>query len=375
MLRQIQVDKSQLKMSIRRKGVALISQEDLYKAMEESLKKRDNTKGSSTADIQKAIDVKTSRWRRVFQELDLDKDGFVGKEEFRVCLALIGQPVREETLNLMIKLGDKNGDGMIDFDEFQALMNDPKPRIEKVIDDRKANGGAIVLRKPGTIVSAKKGDEQKKQIRREISAKLAELSQQDLARMDPMTRRLRTVEIVHGLLGIDNIKPKDIKVLHKKFQDADTKKAGKLSLFQFEKIFDSYNFIENRRLKTNFISLLFTFCDTDSSGVIDAKEFIIGLCWLSDFGNIDKLRFAFMLFDANGNGKMDREELVQLIASVNMGRDSNRAWIANRVDDIFRNIAQTDAWREYELSFEQIVSIAEKNPDLFESITTASKTN
>jgi Ca2+-binding EF-hand superfamily protein len=361
-------------MSIRRKATALISEEDLHRAMEESLKKREAGKISLSHGTQKAIELKSSKWRRVFDELDLDKDGLVGKEEFRVCLALIGQPVREETLNLMIKLGDKNGDGMIDFDEFHALMNDPRPRIEKVIDERRTQSGSIVLRKPGTIVSAKNGDEQKKQIRKEISAKLAELSQQDLARMDPITRRLRTIEIVHGLIGIDTIKPKDIKVLHKKFQDADNKKVGKLSLFQFEKIFDSYNFIENRRLKTNFISLLFSFCDTDSSGVIDAKEFIIGLCWLSDFGNIDKLRFAFMLFDANGNGKMDREELVQLIASVNMGRDSNRAWIAKRVDEIFRNVAHTESWRDFELSFEQLVSIAEKNPDLFESIT-APKSN
>jgi Ca2+-binding EF-hand superfamily protein len=351
-------------MSVRRKGAAQISEDDLHKAMEESLRRRGQIPEVVIKD--RSIASKSERWRKVFDELDLDQDGYLGKEEFRVCLALMGQPVREETLNSMIKLGDRNGDGFLDFEEFQLLMADPQSCIQKLCDECSKK---IVPAKPGDIVSLKKGAPQKKEVRQAISAKLTEISQHDLAKMDPITRRLRTIEIVHGLLGIDTIKPRDIKVLHRKFQEADTKKAGKLTLFQFEKIFDSYTSIENRRLKTNFISLLFAFCDTDSSGVIDAKEFIIGLCWLSDFGNIDKLRFAFMLFDANGNGKMDREEMIQLVASVNMGRDTDRSWIFSRVDEIFRSIAPTDAWRDYEMSFEQLVSVADKYPDLFESMT------
>jgi Ca2+-binding EF-hand superfamily protein len=335
--------------------------------MEESLRKRGNDGGSSIVES-RAEAEDDSKIRKVFDELDLDHDGYIGKEELRVCLALMGQPVREETLNIMIKLGDRNNDGFIDFEEFKSLMTNPKPRIKQVIEERSVIKAQQVQLVSAAIVPSRKGE--KKVDKRAVTQKLTEISKADLANLDPVSRRLRTIEIVHALLGIDTIRPKDIKVLHKKFQEADTKKVGKLRLNQFEKIFDSYNFIDNRKTKSNAITLLFSFCDQDNSSLIDAKEFIIGLCWLSDFSNIDKLRFAFMLFDANGNGKMDRDELIQLIASVNMGGEADRAWIAARVDEVFEAIAPTEAWREYELSFEQLVSIADHNPDLFESMGT-----
>ena len=358
-------------MSIPRKATALISEEDLQKAMEESLRRR---KEEEEENIVKESRNISSNFLNIFEELDLDHDGFIGKEELRVCLALMGQPVREDTLNLMLKLGDRNGDGFIDYEEFEMLMTDPKSRVQEISREILVSKQQLVAVHPSekrkTLVKKDSGDgtQQKIEIKKALASKLAEISQADLATMDPVTRRLRTIEIVHALLGVDTIRPRDIKVLHKKFQEADTKKVGKLSLFAFEKMFDTYNFIDNKRVKSNSIALLFSFCDTDNSNVIDAKEFIIGLCWLSDFGNIDKLRFAFMLFDANGNGKMDREELIQLIASVNMGRDSDRSWIAERVDQVMKAMAPTDAWMDYELSFEQLVAVADHNPDLFESM-------
>lgn len=346
-------------MSIRKKGTALISEEDLHKAMEKSLRRRE-----SKSEPMKAVNDIDAKYKMIFDEIDLDKDGFIGKEEFRVCLALMGQPVCEETLNIMIRLGDTNGDGMLDLNEFIALVKDPKPRVQKVISERQQE------KEQGEhkIVQYRKQASAKKGAVPHAPMKLVEVSQADLASMDPAARRLRTVEIVHALLGTETIKPRDIKVLHRKFQEADSKKSGKLTVFQFEKIFDTYSSIENRRLKSNYISLLFSFCDSDNSGQIDAKEFIIGLCWLSEFSNIEKLRFAFVLFDANGNGRMDREELVQLVSAVNMGRDAERSAVTAQVDKVFRDVAPTDAWRDYELSFEQLVSVADKYPELFESM-------
>jgi Ca2+-binding EF-hand superfamily protein len=346
-------------MSIRKKGTAIISEEDLHKAMEKSLRRRESKSEPAKAPN---IDV-DAKYKMIFHEIDLDKDGFIGKEEFRVCLALMGQPVSEETLSIMIRLGDTNGDGMLDLSEFISLVKDPKSRVQKVILERQQE------KEQGEhkIIQYRK-QASKKASEPHAAVKLAEVSQADLASMDPAARRLRTVEIVHALLGTRTIRPRDIKVLHRKFQEADSKKTGKLTVFQFEKIFDAYSSIENRRLKSNYISLLFAFCDSDNSGQIDAKEFIIGLCWLSDFSNIEKLRFAFVLFDANGNGRMDREELVQLVAAVNMGRDSERSAIVTQVDKVFRDMAPTDAWRDYELSFEQLVAVADKYPEMFESM-------
>ena len=329
-----------------RKGVVLLSEEDMQKAMEQSLLQR-GAVSESLSEPSGGIDL-----RGIFNSLDLDQNGLIGKEELRVCLALIGQPVRESTLDMMLAIADLDGDGMIDFADFSSLMSDPKSRLKRMTgtDDHKhqietfkhsqRSGGAA---KP----------------------RMVEISLSELQAMDPVSRRLRTVEIVHSLLGTDTIRPRDIKTLYKVFMETDAKKTGKLNLFQFEKIFDGYEHIDNRRVKSNYVSLLFAFCDSDRSNFIDVKEFIIGLCWLSDFSNMDKLRFAFMLFDLNGNGRIDRDEIVQLIASIKMG--GNRQAISDRVDEIYRRIAP-DNWRGLELSFEQLVNVADENSDLFDPI-------
>jgi Ca2+-binding EF-hand superfamily protein len=296
-----------------------------------------------------------------FEAFDLNKDGYLGKDELRVCLAMTGRPVREEVLDMMIKIGDADADSRVSFSDFRYLFRAPRDRLQFVMKNENK-----LPESPSQLIHNKSPHHQT--VTRKIDSPI------DLSGLDPSSRRLKTIEIVHLLLGVDSIRPRDIKALDRKFIELDTKKLGKLDLFQFEKIFDKYQSIDNRKLKSNHISLLFNFCDSDNSNSIDAKEFLIVLCWLSEFGNLDKLRFAFQLFDLNGNGRMDRNELLQLVISVNLGSLQHRQKLEERVNSIFKAISVTSTgWETYELSFEQLVSVADKNPDLFDSVAVKTK--
>lgn len=332
-----------------KEGIALISKDEFKDAMEESLLKRKQVREETKAHDHDR-DLKDA-----FAAFDLNKDGYLGKDELRVCLAMTGRPVREEVLEMMIKIGDADADSRVSFLDFKYLFQAPRDRLQFVMKSENK------LPEPPRQVSLNKS--QHHTVTRKIDSPI------DLSGMDPSARRLKTIEIVHLLLGVDSIRPRDIKALYRKFIELDTKKLGKLDLFQFEKIFDKYQSIDNRKLKSHYISLLFNFCDSDNSNSIDAKEFLIGLCWLSEFGNLDKLRFAFQLFDLNGNGRMDRNELLQLVISVNLGSLQRRQKLEERVNSIFKAISATSTgWETYELSFEQLVTVADKNPDLFDSI-------
>ena len=335
-----------------RRGAALISEADFLKAVEASIAKR----GEAAAPLETRRDVcppdcSVENLSAMFASLDLNRDGGIGKEELRVCLALIGQQVRDETLEMMILLADTDNDGFVTVSDFVDFFQHPGDRIDlllaKLMDTDEVavgDGEEALALEDGAETAAAPAPEK-----------------------DAQTEK--TVEIVHALLGIDTIHPKDIKALYRKFNEADTKKVGKLNLFQFEKMFDSYQFVTNRKLRSSYIGHLFAFCDSDKSSYIDAKEFMIGLCWLSDFSNIDKLRFAFMLFDLNNNGKMSRSELVQLLGSVNIG-EGKKEIIKTRVDEILQKVSggpNTD-WAEYQLTFEQLVRVADENPDLFQSL-------
>lgn len=339
---------------MKKKGVALISEDDFKLAMEESLLKRSN-KSENTPPRDLEADL-----RDAFNAFDLDKDGHVAKEELRVCLAMIGVPVREEVLDMMVNMSDSDQDARISLSDFESLFKHPRAHMEMVFakSDKVPESG---LNETFRAPSRQTAGVEKKYI-------TDDLKPVDLAQMSPTERRIKTVEIVHVLLGVESIRPRDIKAMYRKFVEMDTKKIGKLNLFQFEKIFDQYQTIEKRKVKSHYVGLLFAFCDSDNSNSIDAKEFLIGLCWLSDFGNLDKLRFAFQLFDENGNGKMDRHELLQLLISVNLGSLQHRQALQQRIDNILKSIAVTSEWVTYELSFEQLVTIADKYPDLFDTM-------
>ena len=59
--------------------------------------------------------------RAVFNEFDSDKSGFIDVNEMKNALEqMFGETEHVETVlaDMMVKLGDKNGDNKLDFEEF-----------------------------------------------------------------------------------------------------------------------------------------------------------------------------------------------------------------------------------------------------------------
>eukprot|EP00438_Fugacium_kawagutii_P028870 Skav207635 [mRNA] locus=scaffold1172:32876:36861:+ [translate_table: standard] len=51
----------------------------------------------------------------------------------------------------------------------------------------------------------------------------------------------------------------------------------------------------------------------DGSGSIELKEFIVVLSRYTAAAKTEKLKFAFMMFDEDGSGLIDRRELVEML--------------------------------------------------------------
>ena len=49
------------------------------------------------------------------------------------------------------------------------------------------------------------------------------------------------------------------------------------------------------------------------SGLIDLKEFIVGLCNVGNEARDNKVKFAFQIFDLDGSGYIDVEELKKIV--------------------------------------------------------------
>lgn len=51
-------------------------------------------------------------------------DGYIDREEFALIIRSTGEPISEEEIDELMKDGDKNADGMLDFDGMFTYEDD-----------------------------------------------------------------------------------------------------------------------------------------------------------------------------------------------------------------------------------------------------------
>jgi len=57
-----------------------------------------------------------------FKVFDRDGDGLITEDELHITMQKLGEPMNEDEVKAMIAEADLDGDGKIDFKEFQILM-------------------------------------------------------------------------------------------------------------------------------------------------------------------------------------------------------------------------------------------------------------
>lgn len=67
---------------------------------------------------------------------DSDGNGFISREELAQVMKSIGEELSEEDLTEMITEADKNGDGVIDFQEFSLMLSKSQTRL--------SNGASLI---------------------------------------------------------------------------------------------------------------------------------------------------------------------------------------------------------------------------------------
>ena len=133
---------------------------------------------------------------------------------------------------------------------------------------------------------------------------------------------------------------KEIKKIKEIFQNIDTNNDGKLSLEELKKAVAL-----SGELKIEHVNEIFKSIDTDNSGNIEYTEFISASIEKNIYLNEEKLKDAFKLFDADGNGKISRAEIGKILHL-----DKN----SKEVDNI---IAKLDTNKDGEIDFEEFINM------------------
>ena len=103
----------------------------------------------------------------------------------------------------------------------------------------------------------------------------------------------------------------------------------------------------------------FKLFDKDKAGQIDVREFMIGLSNFTGAGKEEKLKFAFMVFDEDGNGVITKQELIKILKANHMASSDKE--VMRKAETI---MAQADKDGDGVVSFDEFVIVSKKFPNI-----------
>ena len=257
-----------------------------------------------------------------FKAFDLDKNNYVGAAEIRHVLINIGEQVTDEEVDEMIRMVDTDGDGQVSWEEFYSMVTSgKKPPTSLGAETRGgALGGKSGAPPPPSGQNVVQARNKKKTLLEEFARE-------------------------------NNLKPESIKKAFKRFQATDKDKSG---------LIDYTEFCECLQVDPSpQCESVFQLYDYDKTGQIDAREFLIALSNYSGAGKEDKLKFAFMSFDDEGNGVITKAELLKILKANHMA--SHDAEVARKSDTI---MAQADKDGDGVITFDEFVIVSKKFPNI-----------
>ncbi|XP_062502529.1 NADPH oxidase 5-like [Corticium candelabrum] len=122
-------------------------------------------------------------------------------------------------------------------------------------------------------------------------------------------------------------------------------------------------------LKDDFIAeRFFQLFDKSEDGFLSTKELIDGISLLTQGSKLDKLRFLFEVYDVDGNGYIDPEELRIVLESC-MGESALKL-SDEQLDDLTNALfGDMDADESGTITFEELKAQLDRNPSLVENLT------
>uniref|UniRef100_A0A8C8R6Z2 Guanylate cyclase activator 1C n=1 Tax=Pelusios castaneus TaxID=367368 RepID=A0A8C8R6Z2_9SAUR len=139
--------------------------------------------------------------------------------------------------------------------------------------------------------------------------------------------------------------------------------SGQLSLYEFKTLMNLHGL--NPQANT-YVEQVFNTFDLNKDGFIDFLEFIAAIN-LVIRGKIDqKLKWYFKLYDADGNGSIDKKELLSIFTAIQAINGHQSMTPEEFTDMVFQKI---DVNNDGELTLEEFVNGVESDASLLELIS------
>lgn len=226
----------------------------------------------------------------------------------------------------MIRMVDKDGDGQVCFEEFYGMVTGGKKPPAGLGAAAGGRGGAA--NQPG-----KKG------------------APPPPTGQTVVQQRSAKKQALEDFAKDANIKTETVKKAFKRFQTANKDKSGMIDYTEFCELLQVDPSPMGERL--------FQLFDYDRAGQIDIREFLIALSNFTGANKDDRLKFAFMVFDEDGNGVITNEELTRILKANHMA--SSNSEVARKAETI---MSQADKDGDGVITFDEFVVVSKKFPNI-----------
>uniref|UniRef100_UPI0037E70DAB guanylyl cyclase-activating protein 1 n=1 Tax=Semicossyphus pulcher TaxID=241346 RepID=UPI0037E70DAB len=140
--------------------------------------------------------------------------------------------------------------------------------------------------------------------------------------------------------------------------------SGLLTFYEFKQFFGLRNLSDT---SDAYVKTMFTTFDMNDDGFIDFMEYVAALSLVLKGGVQQKLRWYFKLYDIDGSGCIDRDELLLIIKSIRaingIPNETSAEDFANMVFD------SIDINGDGELSYEEFMEGIQKDEMLLKTLT------
>ncbi|XP_060899404.1 guanylyl cyclase-activating protein 2-like [Labrus mixtus] len=158
----------------------------------------------------------------------------------------------------------------------------------------------------------------------------------------------------------------NIQQLYRKF--ARECPSGNLHLHEFKKIFGVNS--RSSEEESAYMDNLFRSFDTNKDGHIDFLEYVTAVHLVLRGKLEDKLKWSFKVYDRDGNGCLDRQEVRHIVKIIHKIKKHNNPSVTDtNVEDVCDRIFElVDKNRDSRISLEEFIEGAEKDPWLMDQL-------
>ncbi|KAH0787007.1 EF hand family protein [Histomonas meleagridis] len=172
-----------------------------------------------------------------------------------------------------------------------------------------------------------------------------------------------TKKLINKLVAETHFTEDEIKVLFKRYEELS-------KLDHDDGVIDMEEFKQALGLKSvGFAQRIFAAFDNDNSSTIDFEEYARGLSAICPRASVsEKAKFCFGLFDIDGNGTIEREEL-KIVLSLSLRENGSVKFTSDQLNQaIETTYRQIDQDGNGVISFEEFQNAAQANPQILDCV-------